>query len=61
MGNNVMDLVQAFIVYAEWIFFIAWGTLLAAVSAIAFGSDLVPNENLPNANRASGDKERPGA
>lgn len=36
-----MDLVQTFIIYAEWIFFIAWGTVLAALSAIAFGRDLL--------------------
>jgi len=36
-----MDLAQAFIFYAGWIFSIAWGTLLAAVGAIAFGHDIL--------------------
>jgi hypothetical protein len=51
-----MDMVQAFIVYAEWIFFIAWGTILAAISAIAFGRDLVAVSEPGN-----GEKERPWA
>ena len=48
-----MDMAQAFIFYAEWIFFIGWGALLAAVSVVAFGSDLVPS-----AQRAIAEKER---
>jgi hypothetical protein len=48
-----MDLAQAFIIYAGWIFSIAWGTLLAAVSVIAFGRDI-----LPTSQRATVDKER---
>jgi hypothetical protein len=36
-----MELAQVFIVYAEWIFFTAWGTALAALAAVAFGRDLV--------------------
>jgi hypothetical protein len=35
-----MELAQAFIVYAEWIFFTAWGTALAALAAVAFGRDI---------------------
>jgi hypothetical protein len=35
-----MDLAQAFILDAGWIFFAAWGTVLAAVSLVAFGSDI---------------------
>ena len=49
-----MDLAQAFIVYAGWIFSIAWGALLAAVSVIAFGRDI-----LPSAHRTAVEKERP--
>jgi hypothetical protein len=37
-----MDLVQAFISYAGWIFSVTWGTVLAAVSVIAFGRDVLP-------------------
>jgi hypothetical protein len=37
-----MDTAQVFIFYAGWIFFTAWGMVLAAVSAIAFGRDIVP-------------------
>ena len=48
-----MDMAQAFIFYAEWIFFVAWGALLAAVSVIAFGSDLAPI-----AQRATAEKDR---
>ncbi|MFY9793693.1 MAG: hypothetical protein WA474_10170 [Candidatus Sulfotelmatobacter sp.] len=38
-----MDMVQAFVLDLGWIFFIAWGTVLAAVGAIAFGRDLLPS------------------
>ncbi|MGA7514396.1 MAG: hypothetical protein WBW46_15990 [Candidatus Sulfotelmatobacter sp.] len=51
--GDVMDKAQVFIFYAEWIFFIAWGALLAAVSVVAFGSDLIPS-----AQRATAEKER---
>jgi hypothetical protein len=37
-----MDLAQLLISYAEWIFFIAWGALLAAVSVITFARDILP-------------------
>jgi hypothetical protein len=37
-----MDIAQAFILDLGWIFFIAWGTVLVAVSVIAFGRDLFP-------------------
>jgi len=37
-----MDLVQMFILVAEWVFFAAWGMVLTAISIIAFGRDLVP-------------------
>jgi hypothetical protein len=48
-----MDIAQAFMSYAGWIFSVAWGTLLAAVSAIAFGRDI-----LPIAQRATAEKDR---
>jgi hypothetical protein len=35
-----MDTAQAVIFYAEWIFFTAWGMVLAAVGLIVFGRDL---------------------
>ncbi len=38
-----MDLAQAYIFYAGWIFSIVWGALLAAVSVIAFGRDILPH------------------
>jgi hypothetical protein len=37
-----MDVAQAFVVYAGWIFSVGWGTVLAALSAIAFGRDILP-------------------
>ena len=37
-----MDLAQAFIFAVGWIFFAAWGMVLAAVSVIAFGRDILP-------------------
>jgi hypothetical protein len=49
-----MDLAQAFIFYVGWIFFIAWGTLLAVISVIAFGRDI-----LPIAQHAAAEKKRP--
>jgi len=51
-----MDTAQVFIFYAGWIFFTAWGMVLAAASAIAFGRDIVPA-----ARPANVEKERPGA
>jgi hypothetical protein len=48
-----MDMAQAFIFYAEWIFFVGWGALLAAVSVVAFGRDIVPNPQ-----RATAEKQR---
>jgi len=47
-----MDLAQ-FIFYAGWIFSVTWGTMLAAVSVIAFRRDIVPNPQ-----RATAEKER---
>jgi hypothetical protein len=37
-----MDWAQVFIFVAGWIFFAAWGVVLAAVSIVAFGSDILP-------------------
>jgi hypothetical protein len=37
-----MDMAQVLIFDLGWIFFAAWGMVLAAVSAIAFGRDLFP-------------------
>jgi len=38
----VMDIAQVFIFDLGWVFFAAWGMALAAVSAVAFGRDLLP-------------------
>jgi hypothetical protein len=38
-----MDLAQVFIFDVGWAFFAAWGTVLAAVSVIAFGRDILPS------------------
>jgi len=44
-----MELAQIFIVYAEWIFFTAWGTAVAALAAVAFGRDVVaPADGKPS-------------
>jgi hypothetical protein len=42
-----MDKVQGFILDLGWIFFIAWGAVLAAVSLIAFWRDLFPSTSRP--------------
>jgi hypothetical protein len=49
-----MDLAQTFIFYAGWIVSVTWGTLLATVSVIIFGRDL-----LPVAQPATVEKKRP--
>lgn len=49
-----MELAQALIVYVEWIFFTAWGMILAAVSVVAFGKDM-----LPTARREAIEKDNP--
>jgi hypothetical protein len=51
-----MDTAQVLIFYAGWIFFTAWGMVLAAVSAIAFGRDIVRATPPTNAKN-----ERPSA
>jgi len=37
-----MDLSQLLIFVVGWIFFAAWGIVLAALSVVAFGRDLLP-------------------
>jgi hypothetical protein len=37
-----MDMAQVFVFDVSWAFFAAWGMVLAAVSVIAFGRDLLP-------------------
>jgi hypothetical protein len=49
-----MDLAQVFIFDLGWVFFAAWGMVLAAVSIIAFGRDI-----LPATERTASEKERP--
>lgn len=39
-----MDLAQVFIFVAGWVFFAAWAVVLAAVSVISFGRDILPRE-----------------
>jgi hypothetical protein len=39
--SNFLDMAEAFIFDAGWIFFAAWGVVLAAVSVIAFGRDML--------------------
>jgi hypothetical protein len=51
--SNAMDLAQVFIFAVGWIFFAAWGVVLAAVSVVAFGRDI-----LPATQRATVAKER---
>jgi hypothetical protein len=48
-----MDVVQIFILTAEWVFFAAWGMIVATVSVIAFGREL-----LPSPQRATVENER---
>jgi hypothetical protein len=48
-----MDLAQVFIFDLGWVFFAAWGMVLAALSIIAFGRDI-----LPAADRAAVEKDR---
>jgi hypothetical protein len=36
-----MDLAQVFIFVVGWVFFAAWGVVLAWVSVIAFGRDIL--------------------
>jgi hypothetical protein len=50
-----MDLEQVFIFDVGWLFFAAWGLVLAAVSVIAFGRDILPA--LPRLTRESDQHE----
>jgi hypothetical protein len=36
-----MDVAQVFIFDVGWVFFAAWGVVLLAVSAVAFGRDIL--------------------
>jgi|HubBroStandDraft_6_1064221.scaffolds.fasta_scaffold134614_4 hypothetical protein len=36
-----MDMAQTFILDAGWVFLIGWGMVLAVISVITFGSDLL--------------------
>ncbi|MGA7905787.1 MAG: hypothetical protein WCA16_00170 [Candidatus Sulfotelmatobacter sp.] len=38
-----MELSQAYIIDAGWIFFAGWGVVLLAISVAAFGRDLLPS------------------
>jgi hypothetical protein len=38
-----MDMAQVFIFDVGWVFFATWGMVLAAVSVIAFGQDIIPS------------------
>jgi hypothetical protein len=46
-----MDLVPVFIFDAGWIFFAAWGMALAALSVVAFGRDILPEEQRATARK----------
>jgi hypothetical protein len=48
-----MDSVQTFVLDLGWIFFAAWGMVLAALSVIAFGPDLVPSTDRKTGQRRS--------
>jgi len=48
-----MDSAQNFVLDLGWIFFVAWGMVLAALSVIAFGPDLVPSADHPPARKGS--------
>jgi hypothetical protein len=37
-----MDLSEAYIIDAGWLFFAGWGMVLLAFSVVAFGRDLLP-------------------
>lgn len=50
-----MDFAQALIFDMGWIFFAAWGMVLAAVSVVAFRADI-----LAATGRTTGEKERRG-
>jgi hypothetical protein len=51
-----MDLAQVFISFVGWAFFAGWGMVLAAISIVAFGRDIIPT-----AQRATVEKERSNA
>lgn len=39
-----MDVAQAFLFDAGWIFFATWGVVLIALGIVAFGRDILPGE-----------------
>jgi hypothetical protein len=43
-----MDLAQVFIFDLGWVFFAAWGTVLAAISVVAFGREILPSHSQGN-------------
>ena len=49
-----MDMVEVFIFDVGWVFFAAWGMVLAAISVIAFGRDIRAVTQ-----RTTGERERP--
>ena len=46
-----MDMAQVFVVDVGWAFFAAWGMVLAAISVIAFGRDILPSRSTQPANK----------
>jgi hypothetical protein len=55
LRSDAMDFAQALIFDMGWIFFAAWGMVLAAVSVVAFRADI-----LAATGRTTGEKERRG-
>jgi hypothetical protein len=55
ISGDAVDLAQVFIFVMGWVFFAAWGMVLAAVSVIAFGRDILAFTG------RDGEKERPWA
>jgi hypothetical protein len=43
-----VDIAQVFIFVAGWVFFAAWGMVLAAISVIAFGKDILSEAHPTN-------------
>jgi hypothetical protein len=55
-----MDIAQVFLSVAGWIFFAAWGLVLAAVCVVAFGRDIFPAAagNTPHSDVGRGQAQR---
>ncbi|MFZ0309164.1 MAG: hypothetical protein WAL89_13410 [Candidatus Sulfotelmatobacter sp.] len=47
-----MDLAEVFVFDLGWAFFAAWGMILATLSLIAFGRDLLPSKARANREQA---------